>query len=612
MRLHFVYNAFTLKQLQYIMAFFSVATFVAITIFFTACEPDEPQQQEIEYSNWDSVWNAKYVGTQTCINCHADIFETYQHTGKWKAFYPPNRNNIIENFEKVLVYDSLKNFYYTAFWSGETMYIAEFRLKGKDTTYYRKEKVSFVVGSGNQTRSYVLEEKGYLYEMPITWYTKKQQWDLSPGYENGNNSRFERPIGQKCLDCHSSQFEAIEHSFNRFSKIGEGIGCEKCHGAGSYHVNFFTKNASNVVDSNTIVNPSRLPIQLQLDVCRQCHLEGITVLKPGKEMSDFKPGMLLGDIAEIFIPVAQNSEDFGFASHAERLQMSRCFTVSENLTCTSCHHAHETLPQNQQLFYTQKCLQCHTTGHNCSKIAATDMSTTDCVPCHMKKGETTDIPHVSSADHYIRVLDTAPQQTQSKENKKILNFRNFTQTHSSNRSKAMAFMIYYEEQEANPEYLQQITEYVAELAPEDKWRYYFLSQKTPSITELPTDTATIQHPFTAYYLADIHKNKQLPYLLWLQRAANLAPDNITILYRLALAYQVEGKTPQSIEIYQAILERNPKHAPALNNLAYALLQEKRTEKAINLLKKALQIEPDYRQAQENLSQALKLQSNQSF
>jgi hypothetical protein len=55
----------------------------------------------------------------------------------------------------------------------------------------------------------IYETNGYFYEMPITWYVGKKIWDLSPGYEKGANSGFNRTIGQQCMDCHNSDFKFV-------------------------------------------------------------------------------------------------------------------------------------------------------------------------------------------------------------------------------------------------------------------------------------------------------------------------------------------------------------------------------------------------------------------
>ena len=51
--------------------------------------------------------------------------------------------------------------------------------------------------------------------------------------------------------------------------------------------------------------------------------------KPGKTFRDFRPGMRLSDVMDIYMPVYKGNEDAHImASHAERMKQSRCFIVS--------------------------------------------------------------------------------------------------------------------------------------------------------------------------------------------------------------------------------------------------------------------------------------------
>jgi hypothetical protein len=63
--------------------------------------------------------------------------------------------------------------------------------------YSDPRPVSFVIGSGNHARSFLVESSHRLYQAPVTFYTQIPSWDMSPGYELGaiSASRGEsRPI----------------------------------------------------------------------------------------------------------------------------------------------------------------------------------------------------------------------------------------------------------------------------------------------------------------------------------------------------------------------------------------------------------------------------------
>src|SRR5258708_2846057 len=61
----------------------------------------------------------------------------------------------------------------------------------------RREEMPYTIGSGSQTRSYLYQRDGFLFESPITWFSEKSRWDLSPGYEN-SLTHFHRPIEPRC------------------------------------------------------------------------------------------------------------------------------------------------------------------------------------------------------------------------------------------------------------------------------------------------------------------------------------------------------------------------------------------------------------------------------
>ena len=78
------------------------------------------------------------------------------------------------------------------------------------------------------------------------------------------------------------------------------------------------------------MNPAKLSIDAQFDICQRCHLQGNTVLKEGKSFYDFKPGMKLSDFMTVFLPKYKNADDeFIMASHADRLKQSTCFIKSK-------------------------------------------------------------------------------------------------------------------------------------------------------------------------------------------------------------------------------------------------------------------------------------------
>ena len=137
-------------------------------------------------------------------------------------------------------------------------------------------EVHYVVGSGAHGKSYLVNREGLLFQSPVSWFSHKQIWDTSPGF--AGEARSGRPVVGMCLFCHANQVRPVEGSINRYEKPlfnGYTIGCERCHGPGSLHVDRRGRNEGphEGIDL-TIVNPAHLPRDLAEAVCQQCHLRG--------------------------------------------------------------------------------------------------------------------------------------------------------------------------------------------------------------------------------------------------------------------------------------------------------------------------------------------------
>src|SRR5437870_1003934 len=97
--------------------------------------------------------------------------------------------------------------------------------------------VNYVIGSGFHGYSFLSDRDGYLFQTPISWYSQKKTWDLSPGF--GPNYLTGRPILPECLFCHSNRVRFVDGSLNRYAEPlfdGHAIGCQRCHGPGEMHV----------------------------------------------------------------------------------------------------------------------------------------------------------------------------------------------------------------------------------------------------------------------------------------------------------------------------------------------------------------------------------------
>ena len=573
-----------------------------------------------------SVNNNEYVGRNACQSCHQSVYSSFLKTGMGRSMYMPDKKESIERFgSEDVVYDPQKDFYYQAYWSGEEMFVQEFRLNGKDTSYKRIEKVNYIIGSGHQTRSYLMEKQGFWYEFPITWYVGKQIWDLSPGYK-GNNSRFDREIGEQCLACHTGNFTHVKGSTNRFEQVNLGIDCEQCHGPGRKHIELMeTLKEGSQIEDYAIIEPSALPPVRQFDVCQQCHLQGVQVLTGATAVRDFRPGMHLSDAFEVFIEQDSNENAFGIASHAERLQQSRCFIASEGkLNCTTCHNPHKSIDYTDSKRYIRQCQNCHDQTQEALVCSASESKKLvmdgNCISCHMPEGGTRDIPHVSFHDHKIRVLRTGDSTANIQSQKEFLELLCASNEHPSNEIWGKAWLQYFERHKREEKFLQRADG----LLPADNYaeraRLAFFQKKYPAADQL-VERALKNSPKDAelYFL----KGEVLEALRKYDEAAsafiqsyqlNKKGIDAGLKYGVNLLKAYAGNTDtlnKAGSIFESLIEEKPFDKRLQSNLGFVRIQQGRLAEATALIKQALANDPDYGQALFNMCGILLMQGNKA-
>jgi predicted CXXCH cytochrome family protein len=273
--------------------------------------------------------------------------------------------------------------------------------------------LKYVVGSGRHAQSYLVEVDGFLVESPVTWYTSRQAWGMSPGYGGPNQRGFRREVDEHCLFCHAGKAEAVGGSINRMHFTEIAIGCERCHGPGGLHVERHAgqerlADSSAVGEvSDTIVNPARLPRELAEAVCQQCHLLGkVRVATRGRKLSDFRPGLPLQDFCQDY-ELEGPDESMTVVGHVGQMHRSRCYQSSGTLTCVTCHTPHdEPQPEVRDAYYNSICLDCHG-AERCTvgePRLRRESPQNNCVHCHMPSSAT-EVPHVTFTDHRIGLHD---------------------------------------------------------------------------------------------------------------------------------------------------------------------------------------------------------------
>jgi predicted CXXCH cytochrome family protein len=463
------------------------------------------------------VTEASFVGNKACARCHADIYRRYaatpMATSSGRDLRPLSPGSFLHPASGIR-YDIQ----------------ASGAVRLSKGAAHDVRQLSYYFGSGAAGRSFGYIRDGFLFEAPVTWYAQTGSWDVSPGYQSDTVSRWSRPIDPSCLFCHASQPRWREGTVNAYADPAfeqDGVGCERCHGPGSLHIQGKAK----------MVNPATLSPPLRDSVCSQCHLTGQSrVTRAGRQIENYRPGDSLADFVAVFVPV--NSNGFQVNSHVEKLAESTCKRVAgDRLWCGTCHDPH-TAPAASQgaAWYRAKCLTCHQTSQ-CDRGF-------DCTTCHMPKSRAADANHGVFTDHSIpRIPGNVRNQSAAS-----WHLRGFSPADRGERELGLAY---------------------AEIGVRTANR----DQQAEAIRLLAAALATGKGDAEAQVrLADLEERAGNPKqaVALYQAALRSDPNAIVALVNLGRLYGSGGLLDEAIRLWQEALKRNPCQAEAGANLEIAL------------------------------------------
>jgi hypothetical protein len=395
-----------------------------------------------------------------------------------------------------------------------------------------------------------------------------------------------------------------------------GIDCERCHGPGSLHVE--QKLAGKIVDTSkgpdyTIVNPRRLPTELQNNLCQRCHLQGISVLNDGKSFFDFHPGMKLSEVMNVFMPQYEGAQDkMIMASHVERMKKSNCYINSGKMSCITCHNPHVSVKATPRIQYINACNSCHGAKDGCiedSKVR--ESKGNDCVTCHMPRNGSIDIPHVAVTDHYIRkrpIDDAAKNKITA-----FLGLQSFNNDNPDAITKARAYMEFYERYNPNKGLIDSALYYLDKQKDieanqkqnRDYIRAYFLLNDYSRITgyAVALKPDAVKDAWTCYRIGEAYMQTQsaATAINWYKQAVSIWPYSLDFQSKYGNCLLALRKADEAMKTYQYILSQNPDYVSANTNLGFIYMQQGNAVMAYNYLMKAISLNPDHEQTLINLA-----------
>ena len=343
--------------------------------------------------------DAGFLGVRSCMPCHRDYVDSFVGT----AHYLTSR--VPDGVRPSLQCDAGHNIFksrnpdlsFEATWSDSGMLISATR-RTRGVTQKKTASVDLVFGSGGADEVFHSWDGNQLFQLPVAWISPWNRWCNAPGYLDGT-ANFRRPVTPRCLECHTTYARHLPGTTNEYvpDSILTGVSCERCHGAGSRHVDHHTAHPDDT-DGRHIILPSGLPRERQMDLCNQCHSN--TSHRKQSPFS-YQPGMPLTDFFRMDLET--EPEHGHTANNAFYLEQSACFS-DQTMTCTTCHNPHSMEPGTTSNTFGSSCQSCHERkdcgGRSQIPVAIQDQ----CVDCHMPSQLAINVNVEDDRDEYVPVL----------------------------------------------------------------------------------------------------------------------------------------------------------------------------------------------------------------
>ena len=547
-----------------------------------------------------------YVGSAACTRCHLAIANQFAKTSMGRSLTP-----ITPEFLKTLpvsasYYDAKSGHQFEVHAEDGKLYQTEFQTDaagpgpGKDI-FRNTHQLEWIVGTGENGFGALLRREGYLFQAPLSYYSRAAHWDLSPGYQNGDYG-FNRIIVPGCIYCHSGRPQPIAGYTGKYDATPfkqTSVGCENCHGPGSTHVEAMQAGEETKGADPTIVNPKRLTGQLSDDICISCHQTGdARVLKPGRTYQDFRPGHPLDETVSVFEipPTRESPPQDDHVEHYYSMSLSKCFRAtqasSSPMRCITCHDPHvEPTGVDVPAFYNAKCLTCHTT-QSCTERPETRHATLEstkvddnCITCHMPKRDVKVISHSSITNHRIlaRSNEPFPDEAFAQTTAAMPDLIHLNPAGSRADKATVPAPPALTRLQAYAELLSKKPEYAA------SWRKTLSEIEAGAPSSTDAETAIAQ---AALGHRDLQDRKLAEAAAHLQHALRLDPLQPQVYVDLSEAADLTGQPEDAISYARKAVELEPFTASLQKTLVFRLISGKRYEEAEAAMVKYLQNFPE--------------------
>ena len=339
--------------------------FGGLTLFLTSCTGEK---QMVDVDAVLSVPKA-YVGSDVCKTCHLEHYDAWQKTvhSRMTQDAKANPDALVVKFDEQRIREDLKK-------------KEGLKVPAEEIFIPKPEDILYTIGSQWKQR-FIIKQDDDLYISPVQYNV-----DTDRFVNYHEHDWKERPWLKKCGGCHATGVNLESKTF-----VEPGVGCESCHGPGSWHAAL--PKTAVFQKRQTIVNPEKLTMGVAVQICGSCHNRGKSKLVDGSSWPvGYEPGKALtsyyestsfeaGDVKHVY------ANEFAKGHHQQYIDWQQSKHYKEGVTCLSCHFSHQlgAAPVRSQTYAkgSKVCFECHEQMNKEGPHAIHSFA--NCVGCHMPR-----------------------------------------------------------------------------------------------------------------------------------------------------------------------------------------------------------------------------------
>lgn len=538
-----------------------------------------------------------YIGSQACIECHAERVAEYRTTNHFRTCRVPD----VKSMSAILataggVFQTRNpDLRYETYREGDQLFQAAVR-KTSGSESRTVSRVDLILGAGNSDEVYLAwHDDGHMFELPVAWIESEKQWGAAAWWRGSQFDKIgpadgTRELTLRCLECHSTHFEHVPGTLNQYRRQNHlmGVSCENCHGPAREHVTFHHAHP-NEKSTQAIIRPARLSRERNIETCTQCHSNAIKHRGPALS---YRPGTPLDDCYKTVRTRA--TEEDHVANQIHYLRQSKCFQNDNTLTCTTCHNPHRTTGDASPSRIENSCLNCHE-RKECGERPKLPVAVQDeCLKCHMPsylkinvnfQTEADDfVPPVRRYEHRIAVHPSARDEV-------LWNWHRRQADEASRReasrlAKGLAGHYSAEAEKCRREFrfLGQIAAYREAVRFED----------SPALRDKLLEAISIQNELDADWSAaqthfELSRHAEAEQVL--KKVLSIKPDHALAWGKLGTLHALNKRSNLAVECLEKVRQLDPDMTYGESMLGWICYLEGRHQEALKYFQRADEIEP---------------------